>query len=92
MPSASSDFHNVRALNVPSEVRLKFGTSGHDRSSRYRRLDLLLALKKARHDLMIAAVALANGLIVVTHNTTEFRRVQGLQDPSLLRGRAGDAT
>jgi tRNA(fMet)-specific endonuclease VapC len=30
------------------------------------------------NDLMIAAVALANGLIVVTHNTAEFRRVQGL--------------
>jgi tRNA(fMet)-specific endonuclease VapC len=26
---------------------------------------------------MIAAIALANGLIVVTHNTAEFQRVRG---------------
>jgi tRNA(fMet)-specific endonuclease VapC len=30
------------------------------------------------NDLMIAAIALANGLIVVTHNTREFNRVPGL--------------
>jgi tRNA(fMet)-specific endonuclease VapC len=30
------------------------------------------------NDLMIAAIALANGLILVTHNTTEFNRVVGL--------------
>ena len=30
------------------------------------------------NDLMIAAIALANGLIVVTHNTAEFCRVPGL--------------
>ena len=30
------------------------------------------------YDLMVAAIALANGLIVVTHNTDEFRRVPGL--------------
>ncbi len=30
------------------------------------------------NDLMIAAIALANGLIVVTHNTAEFSRVPGL--------------
>jgi tRNA(fMet)-specific endonuclease VapC len=30
------------------------------------------------NDLMIAATALANKLIVVTHNTTEFGRVSGL--------------
>lgn len=30
------------------------------------------------NDLMIAAVALANGLTVVTHNTDEFSRVSGL--------------
>ena len=29
-------------------------------------------------DLLIAATALANGMTVVTHNTREFRRVQGL--------------
>jgi tRNA(fMet)-specific endonuclease VapC len=31
------------------------------------------------NDLMIAAIALANGLILVTHNTREFSRVAGLQ-------------
>jgi tRNA(fMet)-specific endonuclease VapC len=30
------------------------------------------------NDLMIAAIALANGLTVVTHNTAEFGRVPGL--------------
>ena len=30
------------------------------------------------NDLMIAAIALANSLILVTHNTAEFRRVPGL--------------
>jgi tRNA(fMet)-specific endonuclease VapC len=30
------------------------------------------------NDLMIAAIALANGLTLVTHNTAEFSRVTGL--------------
>lgn len=30
------------------------------------------------YDLQIAAIALANGLTLVTHNTGEFRRVSGL--------------
>ena len=30
------------------------------------------------NDLLIAAIALANGLILVTHNTDEFTRVEGL--------------
>jgi tRNA(fMet)-specific endonuclease VapC len=30
------------------------------------------------NDLMLAAIALANQLTVVTHNTAEFRRVSGL--------------
>jgi tRNA(fMet)-specific endonuclease VapC len=31
------------------------------------------------YDVQIAAIALANGLILVTHNTGEFTRVNGLQ-------------
>ena len=31
------------------------------------------------YDLQIAAIALANNLILVTHNTSEFSRVEGLQ-------------
>jgi tRNA(fMet)-specific endonuclease VapC len=31
------------------------------------------------NDLMIAAIALAHGLILVTHNTAEFGRVSGLR-------------
>jgi tRNA(fMet)-specific endonuclease VapC len=30
------------------------------------------------YDLLIAAIALANGLVLVTHNTAEFSRVSGL--------------
>jgi tRNA(fMet)-specific endonuclease VapC len=30
------------------------------------------------NDMMIAAIALANGLILITHNTSEFGRVVGL--------------
>jgi tRNA(fMet)-specific endonuclease VapC len=30
------------------------------------------------NDLLIASIALANGLTLVTHNTTEFSRVPGL--------------
>ncbi len=29
-------------------------------------------------DMLIAAIARANGLVVVTHNTKEFRRIPGL--------------
>jgi tRNA(fMet)-specific endonuclease VapC len=31
------------------------------------------------YDLQIAAIALANNLTLVTHNTQEFQRVEGLQ-------------
>lgn len=31
------------------------------------------------NDLLIASIALANNLILVTHNTREFRRVEGLR-------------
>lgn len=31
------------------------------------------------HDMLIAAIALANDLILVTHNTSEFRRIEELQ-------------
>jgi tRNA(fMet)-specific endonuclease VapC len=31
------------------------------------------------YDLQIAAIAMANNLILVTHNTKEFNRVNGLQ-------------
>jgi tRNA(fMet)-specific endonuclease VapC len=31
------------------------------------------------NDLMIASIALANGLTLVTHNTSEFGRVPGLK-------------
>jgi tRNA(fMet)-specific endonuclease VapC len=30
------------------------------------------------YDLQVAAIALANNLILVTHNTREFERVEGL--------------
>lgn len=31
------------------------------------------------YDLQIAAIALANNLILITHNTREFQRIQGLK-------------
>lgn len=31
------------------------------------------------HDLLIAATALAHGLVVVTHNVSEFRRIETLE-------------
>ena len=31
------------------------------------------------NDLMIASIAMANGLILVTHNTREFERIAGLE-------------
>lgn len=31
------------------------------------------------YDLQIAAIALANNLVLVTHNTREFERVEGLK-------------
>ena len=46
--------------------------------------DIRAELEKAgtpigSNDLLIAAIALANGLILVTHNTREFNRVSNLQ-------------
>jgi tRNA(fMet)-specific endonuclease VapC len=38
-----------------------------------------LATPIGPNDLMIAAIALANQMTLVTHNTTEFSRVPGLQ-------------
>lgn len=37
-----------------------------------------LGLMIGPYDLMISGIALSNGLIVVTHNTSEFSRVPGL--------------
>jgi tRNA(fMet)-specific endonuclease VapC len=43
------------------------------------RADLkLLGLPIGPYDLLIAATALANGLVMVTHNTREFSRIEGL--------------
>jgi tRNA(fMet)-specific endonuclease VapC len=39
-------------------------------------------------DLLIAAIALANGLILITHNTREFERITGLK---IEDWEAGDA-
>jgi len=44
------------------------------------RFELALAgMPIGPNDLMIAAIALAKGLTLVTHNTAEFRRVVGLK-------------
>jgi tRNA(fMet)-specific endonuclease VapC len=52
-----------------------------DGSAARRHADARLALRSApigERDLVIAAVALANGLVLVTNNTREFGRIPGL--------------
>jgi tRNA(fMet)-specific endonuclease VapC len=48
----------------------------------YARLRIELARKGTLigpHDLLIASIALANGLVLVTHNVREYQRVAGLR-------------
>lgn len=61
-PFRSLPFDDV-AADVHSAVRLELTVKGN-----------LIG----PHDLLVSAIALANGLVVVTHNTKEFNRVPGL--------------
>jgi len=60
---ASPPFGDETAL-LAGQIRAKLASAGTPIGS---------------YDLQIAAIALANNLILVTHNTREFERVDGLQ-------------
>jgi tRNA(fMet)-specific endonuclease VapC len=71
---------NIRELE---QLRLRFASIPFDDSAaeEYGRLRAHLASLGqiiGSNDLQIAAIALANGLTLVTHNTAEFSRVPGL--------------
>jgi tRNA(fMet)-specific endonuclease VapC len=59
-------------------VSLPFDDPAADEYGRLRAHLARLGTPIGPNDLMIASIALAHGLILVTHNTTEFGRVPGL--------------
>jgi tRNA(fMet)-specific endonuclease VapC len=59
-------------------VSLPFDDAAADEYGRLRAHLARLGTPIGPNDLMIASIALAHGLILVTHNTAEFRRVPGL--------------
>jgi tRNA(fMet)-specific endonuclease VapC len=59
-------------------VSLSFDDSAAEQCGTVRAHLAALGTPIGPNDLMIAAIALAQGLILVTHNTSEFGRVPGL--------------
>jgi tRNA(fMet)-specific endonuclease VapC len=59
-------------------VSLPFDDAAAERYSSLRAHLLNAGTPIGPHDMLIAAIALANGLALVTHNTDEFRRVPEL--------------
>jgi tRNA(fMet)-specific endonuclease VapC len=59
-------------------VSLPFNDAAADKAGEIRAHLAAKGLLIGPHDLLIAGIALANGLTVVTHNTKEFNRVPGL--------------
>lgn len=76
MPSAA--LLQVRIFCAPY-VSLPFDDRAADEYSVIRTYLTSLGQLIGGNDLLIAAIALANGLTLVTHNTAEFSRVHGLQ-------------
>ncbi len=74
---ASVTLSQVRAFCSPY-VSLPFDDRAADEYSVIRALLTSLGQLIGPNDLLIAAIALANGLTLVTHNTTEFSRVPRL--------------
>jgi tRNA(fMet)-specific endonuclease VapC len=79
----SGPAHRANNLARIQQVRQKFDSIPFDdaASEVYGRIRANLANRGAPigpNDLLIAAIALANGLTLVTHNTSEFSRVPGL--------------
>ncbi len=60
-------------------VSLPFDDAAHHHAARIRADLFRVGTPIGPYDLLIASIALANGLILVTHNTGEFGRVVGLQ-------------
>ncbi len=60
-------------------VSLPFDDASHQHAARIRANLARAGTPIGPYDLLIASIALANGLILVTHNTREFERVAGLQ-------------
>ena len=60
-------------------IRLPFDGEAAEIAGRGRAKLSKLGTPIGPYDLQIAAIALANGLILVTHNTREFQRILGVQ-------------
>ncbi|HEX8199536.1 MAG TPA: type II toxin-antitoxin system VapC family toxin [Isosphaeraceae bacterium] len=60
-------------------ISLPFDDGAAEEYARIRAHLSALGLPIGPNDYLIAAIALTNGLTLVTHNTREFRRVPGLQ-------------
>jgi tRNA(fMet)-specific endonuclease VapC len=67
----------VDALLAPV-LSLPFDTTAADRFAAIRHHLQALGQQIGPYDMQIAAIALANGCTLVTHNTAEFSRVPGL--------------
>ena len=76
-------FHHVANLNRVGQLRAQFVSLPFDDNAadEYGKLRAYLAANGKMigpNDLMIAAIALANRVTLITHNTSEFQRVPGL--------------
>ncbi len=58
---------------------IDLGIDSAERAGQLRASMRLAGMPIGEYDLLIAGIALANKLTVVTHNTREFSRVPGLQ-------------
>lgn len=79
----SGPAHRVKNHTLVAQLRQQFMSLPFDdrAAEQYGRIRAHLAALGTPigpNDLMIASIALANGLILVTHNTSEFSRVPGL--------------
>ncbi len=79
----SAPSHQAANLALVTQVRQQFVSLPFDdrAADEYGKIRAQLATAGTPigpHDLMIAAIAVANGMTLVTHNTGEFSRVVGL--------------
>lgn len=75
--------HHASNLSFIAGIRPKFGSLPFDDSAAAEYAKVRAYLKKlgtpiGPNDLFIAAIAMANRMTIVTHNTAEFSRVPGL--------------